>query len=162
MKLKIPLGIKRVAVFCILKCGNEFQLLKRKKPPHVGAFVPVGGKIDPYETPHVAVIREVKEETGINISNPLFIGTLIESAPIEYNWVSYVYVANINYVEAPYCDEGTLHWINIDEIKNLLTPPTDMYIYEKVLTGEPFALDALFDENMNMISMVDLLDHYYK
>lgn len=158
MSTKVPLGIKKVAVFCILKAGDRFLLLCRSKPPHVGAYTPVGGKIDPYETPTSAVIREVREETGIDITNPIFAGTLIETAAIEYNWVSYVYYADIDFVEPPYCDEGTLHWIHRDEMHNFPTPPTDKYIYDSIMAGKKFALDAIFDEHMNMLSMVDLLD----
>ena len=67
-----PEGLKRVAVFCIIKSGDQYLLLKRAKAPNQGKFVPVGGKIDPYESPMQAVIRETMEETGISISAPKF------------------------------------------------------------------------------------------
>ena len=91
----IPEGVKRVAVFCIIKSGDQYLLLKRAKSPNQGKFVPVGGKIDPYESPIQAVIRETKEETGITISSPKFCGVLAETSPVNYNWVSFIYCVEI-------------------------------------------------------------------
>jgi 8-oxo-dGTP diphosphatase len=150
-------GLKRAAVFCLLRCKDSYLLLCRKNPPYQGYYVPVGGKIEAYETPTLAVVREVKEETGISIVNPIFAGTLIETSPINYNWISYIYVADIEYQVPPPCNEGTLHWLMIEEIKKLPIPSTDMYIYQKVIEGKKFSLDALFDKDMTMLSMVDYL-----
>lgn len=150
-------GIKKAAVFCILQSEHQFLLLERNKEPNQGKMVPVGGKIDPYETPLQAVIRETKEETGITIEDPIFCGILTETSPSKYNWISYIYKANINYIPAPFCDEGTLHWIDIHDLHTLDTPPTDMSIYEYVASGQKFILDAIFDKDMNMVSMYEEL-----
>lgn len=150
-------GIKKVAVFCVLQCENQFLLLERNNEPNKGKLVPVGGKIDPFETPLQAVIRETKEETGIDIASPKFYGILTETSPSKYNWVSYIYAAKIEYVPAPYCDEGTLHWIDIKDLNTIDTPPTDMCIYEYIAANQKFILDAIFDDDMNMVSMYEEL-----
>lgn len=152
-----PEGIKRVAVFCIIKSGHHYLLLKRAKFPNQGKFVPVGGKVDPYETPIAAVIRETMEETGIVITNPRFCGILTETSPVNYNWVSYIYMVEIPWLPAPACDEGELFWVHNDELENLDTPPTDWYIYQYVNAGKSFAFSAEYDEYFNMITMVDEL-----
>lgn len=152
-----PEGIKRVAVFCILKSGDNYLLLKRAKAPHQGKFVPVGGKIDPYESPIDAVIRETKEETGITIAQPNFCGVLTETSPVNYNWVSFIYKAEIPWIPAPECDEGELFWFHSDELKDIDTPPTDWRIYQYVKEGRPFVFSAIYDVNLVMTSMVDEL-----
>jgi 8-oxo-dGTP diphosphatase len=52
-----------------------------------------------------------------------------ETSPTKYNWISYVYIAQIDYIEPPLSDEGTLTWISFDELLNVPTPKTDWYIY---------------------------------
>ncbi len=150
-----PEGLKRVAVFCILKSGDQYLILKRGKMPNQGKFVPVGGKVEPYETPIDAVIRETMEETGIAITNPKFCGVLTETSPINYNWVSFIYKMEIDWIPAPECDEGELYWIQEDELKDLDTPPADWQIYQHVNDGRPFVFSAQYDDQFQLISMTD-------
>ncbi len=44
--------------------GNKVLLVHHKK---LGMWLPPGGHIEQYETPEEAVVREVKEETGLNV-----------------------------------------------------------------------------------------------
>jgi 8-oxo-dGTP diphosphatase len=148
-------GHKRAAVFCIIKSGRRYLLLQRAKQPNQGKFVPVGGKIDPFETPHDAVVREVWEETGLRISYPEFCGVLTETSPVDYNWISFIYKVDIEFVAAPPCDEGELFWFEEDELKTIDTPPTDWYIYQYIAAGQKFVLNAEYDDQMNLIRMVD-------
>lgn len=150
-------GLKRVAVFCIIKSGDQYLLLKRDKMPNQGKFVPVGGKIDPYESPIDAVIRETKEETGITISDPKFCGVLTETSPTNYNWVSFIYAVEIPWIPAPDCNEGELFWIHADNLRDLDTPPTDWYIYQYVNEGKSFVFRANFDQNLVMTTLTDEL-----
>lgn len=146
-------GLKRVAAFCIMRCGNRFLLLKRAKPPNAGLFTPVGGKVDPYETPVSAVRREVLEETGITLGEVRLNGILTETSPIDYNWVSFVYTATIAYREIAVSAEGSLHWIAREDLHTVPTPPTDLHLYRLVIAGEPFLLDATYDEQMTMLTL---------
>ena len=49
------------------------MLLKRFKTPNKGLYTPVGGKLEPHESPLNAAIRETFEETGINVEFNLVI-----------------------------------------------------------------------------------------
>ena len=46
--------------------GDEILLIQRKFPPMAGAWAFPGGFVDSGEDPEVAVIRELKEECGID------------------------------------------------------------------------------------------------
>lgn len=139
----------------VLRSGQEFLLLKRSKPPNAGMYVPVGGKIDPHERPLDTAVRETAEETGIVLapSQLLYGGVLSETAPNNYNWVCFVYLADIDKIAPPPCDEGLLEWIHFDQVPHIPTPPTDMQIYQYLLSSTPFALDALYNSQMQMIEM---------
>lgn len=154
---KLSTGLKKVAVFCVLTYQDQYLLLKRNKQPNQGKFVPVGGKIDPFETPQDAVIREVFEETGLKIQAAKFCGILTETSPVDYNWVSFIYTAEIPYSEPNACDEGELHWISATQLRDLDTPATDWHIYQYIQQGQPFVLNAYFNENMVMTKMHDEL-----
>ncbi|MBL0356681.1 MAG: NUDIX domain-containing protein [Chitinophagaceae bacterium] len=150
---QIPKGLKKTAVLCVLKNGHQFLLLKRLKEPNKDNYTPVGGKLDPFENPVDAAIRETREETGIQVPAMKYCGVLIESSPADYNWVSFVYLANIDLVSPPPCNEGTLEWIHFDEVLNIRTPKTDWFIYKYILEQQPFAINAVYDEELNLLNM---------
>jgi len=151
----IPKGLKKVAVLCVLKCEDKFLLLKRFKEPNKDLYTPVGGKLDPFETPLQAAIRETREETGFIVKEMKYHGILTETSPAKYNWISYVYSAEIPYQTAPECNEGELAWIKTDELLNIPTPKTDWYIYKFIIKNRVFAFNAVFDVDLNLLSMQD-------
>jgi 8-oxo-dGTP diphosphatase len=155
--MSIPAGIKRVAVLCILQHQQQYLLLERLKAPNAGMYTPVGGKIDPFETPDQAAIREVFEETGLTVNEVHFCGILTETSPTNYNWVSYVFKAAIHWQPAPACNEGTLHWVHETHVANIPTPTTDAHIYKYVQQQQPFILDAVYDDQLNLITFRELI-----
>ncbi|MDR0193721.1 MAG: NUDIX domain-containing protein [Myroides sp.] len=152
-KIVIPEGIKKIATLCVLRNGNNFMLLKRLKEPNKDTYTPVGGKIEPYETPEEGVIRETFEETGIRVDKVKFCGILTETSPTKYNWLSYVYIADIDEVAPPECNEGTLEWIAYEDLLNVPTPKTDWYVYQYILEQQPFVFHALYDGELNLLEM---------
>lgn len=48
-------------------------LTKRSVPPFLGQWCLPGGHIDDYETAEEAVVREVREETGLLFASPVFL-----------------------------------------------------------------------------------------
>ncbi|MEO1053811.1 MAG: NUDIX domain-containing protein [Bacteroidota bacterium] len=154
--MQIPHGLKKVAVICILKSGDQFLLLKRAKEPNQGLYTPVGGKLDPHEEPNAAAVRETFEETGIKVPAMQYCGTLIETSPVKYNWGSFIYLSEIAFVEAPYCNEGTLEWIDRAQLLDVPTPPTDWHIYQYVLEQKNFTFNAVYNENLELLTMTDL------
>lgn len=152
---QITPGLKRAAAMVILRCERQYLLLKRAKAPNMGMYVPVGGKLEPFEDPYSAALRETFEETGIALPGLRYAGSLVETSPTSYNWWCNVYLADIAWQAPPPCDEGELAWIGHEELLSIPTPPTDWHIYQMVLEGRPFALNALFDAGMNLVSMTE-------
>lgn len=146
-------GLKRAAAICVIKSEGQFLLLERAKEPNQGKFVPPGGKIDPFETPLQAALRELYEETGIELETMRFCGTLVETSPTDYNWISFIYLAEIPWLPAPPCEEGILHWVGIDQLLQVPTPPTDWILYRYLLDDKPFAFSAQYDASLNLLDM---------
>lgn len=148
-------GLKRTAVICILQHADQFLLLKRFKEPNKDLYTPVGGKLDPFETPLQAALRETAEETGFEIAahQMHFAGILVETSPSAYNWTSFVYHAVVPFQPAPHCNEGTLEWISNSDLASLPTPPTDWHIYQYLQQQQYFVLMANYDDALNMVEL---------
>jgi 8-oxo-dGTP diphosphatase len=156
--MQFPIGYKRAAAMVVLRCDRQFMLLKRARPPHVGKYVPVGGKLEPFEDPYSAALREAEEETGLQLEALRYGGVLIETSPIDYNWQCNIYLADIDFREPPFCDEGTLEWVHFDDIPHIPTPPTDLVIYRYLMQQKPFALNAIYNEEMTLLRMIEEIE----
>lgn len=159
MSISIPVGLKRVATLCILRNDSRLLLLKRAKAPHQHHYTPVGGKLDPYESPLQAAIRETYEETGIVVDTMGFCGILTETSPTNYNWIGYVYVAEIDAISPPYCKEFKLEWIEFEHLAQVPTPKTDWYIYQYILNNKKFVFNAEYDQEIRLLSMIEEIEN---
>ncbi len=152
-------GHKQPAVLCILKSGDRFLLLKREKEPNQGKYTPVGGKIDPHESPLHAAVRETFEETGIRIADPKYCGVMVETSPTDYNWICFVYLAEIAPIDPPPCKEGRLKWIDSSNLADIPTPRTDWHIYKHVIENRPFMLNVEYDQHLNILSLREEIEN---
>ncbi|MDK7114701.1 NUDIX domain-containing protein [Staphylococcus pettenkoferi] len=68
----------KVQVSCLLKSDGNYLMIRRvKKKAHTFMkLIPAGGHVEIGETLEKAIIREMKEETGVNIHKPFIIGTI--------------------------------------------------------------------------------------
>ena len=152
------LGLKHVAVLTILRAGSAMLLLRRTKADALqGKYIPIGGHVDPFESPRHAALREVREETGLVVDEVAFRGVLVETSPTAYNWVTFIYSADVARFAPPECAEGVLEWVEVERLPDIPTPETDAFIYSYVAQGQPFVLDAEFDEEVRMVRLEEEL-----
>lgn len=72
----------RIGVGAVVFRGDEVLLIKRARPPFEGCWSIPGGKLEYGENLAGALIREVREETGLEITVGALIG-VFESFPDE-------------------------------------------------------------------------------
>jgi 8-oxo-dGTP diphosphatase len=68
---------------------DKILLIKRSTPPFVGYWALPGGRVDPGETVEQTIVREVKEETGLDITIVRKVGKYHEQgvqAGFEYDY----------------------------------------------------------------------------
>ena len=67
MHMKKNENFPQVAVGAVVFKDDKVLMVKRSNPPAKGMWAVPGGKINPGETMQQALIREIKEETGLDI-----------------------------------------------------------------------------------------------
>jgi len=148
-------GLKKAVVLCLLRNKDALLLLHRSKEPNRGKYIPVGGHIEPFETPRQAAVREVREEAGYTVHDLQFRGVLVETAPRDYNYVIFIYSAETDRFPPPDCREGRLEWVEWTDVPRMPTPTTDMYIYRLIAAGQTFMLNAEYDESLELRILQD-------
>lgn len=96
---------------------GEILVQMRTKKDWSGLTFP-GGHVEDTEKLIDSVIREMKEETGLTIKNPLLCG--IYEWPRENNsrYLAFLYKTNEFEGEILSSKEGKVFWVKIDQISN--------------------------------------------
>ncbi len=119
---------------CFIRRDGKVLLLCRNKSLMQGKWTGVGGKTKFEEESFESCIREVKEETGLEIRPKLRGMITTINTKDNSKWFLSVYVVDQFSGEIKECDEGTLEWVDENEIyeKDLIG------FIEKIL---PYVLD---------------------
>ena len=132
-----------LATMCYIDSGDSFLMLKRNKKEndiHEGLTISVGGKFEPGESPEDCIIREVKEETNLDIISPKLRGIItFPSFDGEKDWYTYVFTAT-EYTGSMIedCNEGELIWVKKTEIQNIKTWEGDYIFLDWLVKNKPF------------------------
>ena len=106
-----------LTVLCLIQDGNRLLLQNRVKEDWKGYTFP-GGHVEPGESFVAAVVREMKEETGLNILNPRMVG--IKQFPITGGrYIVLLFKATEFRGEVVSSEEGEMEWIDIDELSRV-------------------------------------------
>lgn len=140
---------------CYIDNGDSFLMLKRNKKEndvHEGLTISVGGKIENGESPEECIIREVKEETNLDIINPTLRGIItFPDFDQGVNWYTYVFTATqYSGKMTEDCNEGELMWVNKEDIRNrkIKTWEGDYIFLDWLLDRKPF-FSAKFEYKNN-------------
>ena len=108
-----------LTVLCLIHKDNRYLLQDRIKKDWKGFTLP-GGHIEKNESIVNAVIREMKEETGLTIHNPKLCG--VKQFPIDNGrYIVFLFHADEFEGEIISSQEGAMHWINKDELPSVNT-----------------------------------------
>ena len=113
----------QLATLCYIKKNNQTLMLHRVKKEndrHKGKWNGLGGKFEAGETPEECVIREVKEESGLDIINPKLHGFISFPAFDEIqDWFVFLFSSSDFSGEIIDSDEGNLHWVDDENLTSL-------------------------------------------
>lgn len=106
-----------LTVLCLIQKGDAYLLQDRVKKDWKGYTLP-GGHVEKGESIVDAVIREMKEETGLTVLHPRLCG--IKQFPIESGrYLVFLFRADGFTGELVSSEEGEMHWISRKELPDV-------------------------------------------
>lgn len=103
-----------LTVLCLLHDDDRYLLQNRVKKDWNGYALP-GGHIEAGESIVDAVVREMKEETGLTVLNPKLCG--VKQFTIENGrYIVFLFIADKFKGKLISSDEGDMYWIKKDEL----------------------------------------------
>ncbi len=113
----------KVATLCYVRRNGHTLMVHRIKKAndmHMGKWNGLGGKLEAGETPEECAVREIFEESGLQVRNPLLKGLLtFPGFANEEDWYAFVFVTDDfsgDLIDSP---EGHLEWIPDERLLEL-------------------------------------------
>lgn len=151
-----------------IKRKDEILMLNRNKSPWMGSWNGVGGKVNENETAINCIIREVYEETGINVNKEDVIdkGYVTWNSNEEYNNGLHVYLINLDdnfiYVTPRKVLEGILDWKKIDWISDFenygVCDNIPYFINDVIFNKNRYNHKCIFDDKILIEVKKDIIE----
>lgn len=145
-------------VMVYLEEDNKYLMLYRNKKEvdiNKGKYIGVGGHVEENESENQALVREVKEETGLDLLSFDKKG-IVYFVLNGYIEEMHVYTSSLftgNLIE---CNEGELSWVDKDKILELNLWEGDIHFVNKILNNEDFFIMKLIYNDDVLIEKIDL------
>ena len=126
---------------CYIEKENKYLMLHRtskKKDGNKDKWIGVGGHFEKGESPEECLLREVKEETGLELTSYQFLGIVTfisDEWPDEYMCL---YTADRYTGDIGNCDEGELVWVEKGKIMDLNIWEGDKIFLKLLTENQPF------------------------
>lgn len=107
---------------CYIEKEDEYLMLHRIKKvndENHDKWIGVGGKFESGESPEECLLREVKEETGLTLTDYRYRGIVTFVSNEWGTEYMHLFTASGFEGEMKICDEGELVWVPKSEIENL-------------------------------------------
>ncbi|BDR60530.1 8-oxo-dGTP diphosphatase [Lactobacillus xylocopicola] len=100
---------------CMITANHQILVLDRKDPTWPGLTFP-GGHVEAHESFHDAVVREVKEETNLTITDPRLCGLKQFYDDQNQRYLVFFYIATKFQGTVKSSPEGNLTWMTQEEL----------------------------------------------
>lgn len=128
---------------CLIRDGDRYLLQNRVKEDWLGYALP-GGHVEPGESITASVIREMKEETGLDITNPKLKG--IKQFKTGFGrYMVFIFLATDFTGEIKASEEGKVEWVESKNISNLNTVPNLDRVIEIATLDDGYAHEMSYN-----------------
>ena len=131
----------KLSTLCYIEKDGKYLMLHRtmkENDINKDKWIGVGGHFEQDESPEECLLREVKEETGLTLTGYSFRGIITFSAagwPVEYMCL---YTADSFEGTLTECNEGTLEWVDKEQVLSLNIWEGDKIFFRLLLEDAPF------------------------
>ena len=141
---------------CYITRGDEVLMLhrvKKKNDINHDKWIGIGGKFEENESPDECLLREVREETGLLLTNWQCRGivTFLSENDGEY---MYLFTADGFQGQLKDCDEGDLQWVSRDFLDALPKWEGDKIFLDLLWQDAPFFLLTLRYQGERLVEAI--------
>lgn len=147
----------KLTTLCYIEQNNQYLMLYRnKKPndPNEGKWIGIGGKFENNESPEDCLLREVKEETGLELTTYKFRGVITFVSNEWESEIMFLYTASEFSGNISKCNEGDLKWVDYTDILDLNLWEGDRIFLKLLTNNEPvfnLKLEYIGDKLINAV-----------
>ncbi len=150
---------KDFTTLCYIKKDNQYLMLHRTKKVNdinKDKWIGIGGHFEEGESPEECMLREVKEETGLTLTDYSFRGIITFKTETEITEYMCLYEGYEYFGELINSDEGELCWVTIEELIDRNLWEGD-YIFLELLAEhrEFFSLKLTYNKNLLIEAVLD-------
>ena len=121
---------RQIVVGAAIIDGDRVLAAQRSEPPSLASLWEFpGGKVDAGETDEAALVRECREELGVDVLLGARIG---RDWPIGEHGVLRVWLASIAAGELTAHEHAELRWLTVDELDDVPWIPADRVVVERL------------------------------
>ena len=127
-------------VLAYIKKDDKYLMLfrnKKKVDINKGKWIGIGGHIEKDESKEQALVREIKEETGLDALHYVYRGELL-FVNNDFEEIMYLYLVDEVKGSLIECDEGELAWFKKEELMKLNMWEGDYIFLPLLLNTEDF------------------------
>lgn len=133
--------MRNLTTLCYIENDNRYLMLHRISKKHdvnKDKWIGVGGHFEKDESPEECLLREVKEETGLTLTDYRFRGLVTFISDQWQTEYMCLYTADGFEGTMTECDEGTLEWVDKDRLEQLTLWEGDKIFLRLLADNAPF------------------------
>lgn len=147
----------RNTTLCYLIDNHHFLMLHRDKEPNDPNYlkwIGIGGKCQEEETIEASLLREVLEETGLELIDYTYRGIIDFQSNVAPAERMHLFTASSFKGTLKECDEGTLRWVHQNQLETLPMWEGDSQFLSLIKNNSPFFMMKLTYKEDRLLSII--------
>lgn len=149
--------MRNLTTLCYIEREDSYLMMhrvKKEKDINKDKWIGVGGHFEEGESPEECLLREVREETGLELTSWKLRGIITFVTDVYEPEYMFLYTADGYTGEITDCDEGTLEWVKKSAVYDLPIWEGDKVFFQLLEEREEFFSLKLRYESEKLVEVV--------
>lgn len=149
--------MRNLTTLCYIERDDSYLMLhrvKKEKDMNKDKWIGVGGHFEEGESPEDCLLREVREETGLELTAWKLRGIITFVTDVYEPEYMFLYTADGFCGEMTDCNEGTLEWMKKSDVYDLPIWEGDKVFFRLLEERQEFFSLKLRYEGANLVEVV--------